>query len=820
MIRIDARQKFIPISFLILFMLLLPVDAFGQLRKMSILAGDPISSGIFLPKVDFPTGDSPCGVFVCDFDGDGKPDMISTNQNSNTISVFHNLGAGRSIASNSFADKVDYEAGANPTYAAIGDLDGDGKPDLVITNYHGNTISVFRNTSTIGHISFEAKVDFGVGNYPMGIGIGDLDGDGKPDLVVVNRNSNTISIFRNTCSVGTINSSSFAPSINFPTGSYPVQVAIGDLDGDGKLDLAVTNSNSNSVSVYRNKSSIGEITVSSFAAKIDFATGQYPIGVALGDLDEDGKLDIVTENFYGNSVSILQSTSTIGAIVSNSFLSKVDLAAGNGPYYVSIADLNGDGKPDIVVANKTDNTISLFQNVSSIGSITNTSFGVKVDLATGVNPITVVSADLNGDGQPDLAVANEASNSLSVFQNIGNLPSPPQDLIAISGGGNVQLKWNRSVDQKFLRYRIYSGTSSPAFAKIDSSTDNANDTTRLISGLTNNMRYYFNVTTVDSFGKESVPSNEVSAIPILPFQILTIKDVPNDQGKSVSIIWKTFETDSVRPFVVSSYNIWRRDTATIWTHIWQLPARSDSLLFVVVPTLFDSTKTNGMHWSVFQVTAHGTDPAQIAYSIVDSGYSIDNLAPNAPTGTQARISGDDVVLRWDRSKDPDFRYFAIYRSSVSGQFPQGLQPYKTTTDTTFADVGAAIGKTFYRISAVDFSGNESGLSPGFTALTEGVDNTDAMPKEYMLYANYPNPFNPSTTIRFGLPERSKVKLAILDTLGKIVAILCDGELDAGYQDVPWRASVASGIYFCRFEAVSLANPSKRFVDVKKMVFLK
>ena len=108
------------------------------------------------------------------------------------------------------------------------------------------------------------------------VAIGDIDGDGKSDLAVANYNSNTVSVFRNISTSGSISTSSFATKVDFATGSYPFSVAIGDIDGDGKSDLAVANYNSNTVSVFRNTSTSGH-TTSSFATKVDFGTGSYPI---------------------------------------------------------------------------------------------------------------------------------------------------------------------------------------------------------------------------------------------------------------------------------------------------------------------------------------------------------------------------------------------------------------------------------------------------------------------------------------------------------------------------------------------------------------
>ncbi|OYU93853.1 MAG: hypothetical protein CFE21_18650 [Bacteroidetes bacterium B1(2017)] len=147
------------------------------------------------------------------------------------------------------AFKVDIATGTNPSSLAIGDLDGDGKLDLAVTNYSSNTVSVYRNIGTNGTVSFATKVDFTTGNNPKSVSIGDIDGDAKPDLTITNYNSNSVSIFRNTCSSGTI---SFASKVDFTTGTNPNSAAIGDLDGDGKPDLAITNEGSNSVSVLRN----------------------------------------------------------------------------------------------------------------------------------------------------------------------------------------------------------------------------------------------------------------------------------------------------------------------------------------------------------------------------------------------------------------------------------------------------------------------------------------------------------------------------------------------------------------------------------------
>ena len=388
-----------------------------------------IDATAFAPAIDFPTGSTPNNVLVGDIDGDGKPDVVVANYNSNTISIYRNTSTSGSIGASSFDDKVDFPTGAGPIGIAIGDIDGDGKPDLVVTNWTSNTISVFRNTSTPGSIttsSFATNVDFPTGTNPSDVVIGDIDGDGKPDLAVTNKNDNTISVFRNTSASGSITASSFASGVVFTTGTYPAYIAIGDIDGDGKLDLAVANNNSSgTVSVFRNTSTSGSITTSSFAASVDFTTGSYPYGVAIGDIDGDGKPELIVTNPGSNTVSIYRNTSTSGSITAGSFDAPVDFTTGTSPYCIVLGDIDGDGKPDLAVTNYSDNTVSVFRNTSTSGSITVGTLATKVDFTIGTNPWGISISDLDGDGKPDLVIADASSNTISVLRNTLAASLPP-----------------------------------------------------------------------------------------------------------------------------------------------------------------------------------------------------------------------------------------------------------------------------------------------------------------------------------------------------------------------------------------------------------
>ncbi|MDZ4120896.1 MAG: VCBS repeat-containing protein, partial [Candidatus Cloacimonadaceae bacterium] len=415
-----------------------------------------ISPSAFAAKVDFTTGSSPQGIAIGDVDGDGKADLVVSNYLSSTVSVFRNTSTTGSITSGSFAAKVDFTTGSYPWGVALGDVDGDGKLDIAVSNYGSNTVSVLRNTSSSGSISFAARVDFVTGAYPYAVAIHDLDGDGKPDLALANYTSSTVSVLRNTSFGGSI---SFAGKVDFGTGSGPKSIAVSDLDGDGKPDLVVGNSGASNVSVLRNTSSSGTI---GFAAKVDFTTGSNAYGVAIGDLDGDSKREIAVSNYGSGTISVLRNTSTSGSITSGSFATKVDFTTGSGPFGIAIAPLDGDSKPDIVVTNSLSNSISVLWNSSTSGNI---SFVAKVDFPTASSPQAIAIGDIDGDGKLELAGTNTGSNSVSVLRNTIPSSSPTVTTNAATNITTTTATLNGTVNANGLTttVRFIYGTTSGVY---------------------------------------------------------------------------------------------------------------------------------------------------------------------------------------------------------------------------------------------------------------------------------------------------------------------------------------------------------------------
>ncbi|HLP38352.1 FG-GAP-like repeat-containing protein [Lacibacter sp.] len=326
---------------------------------------------------------------IADIDNDDKIDVITIDRFNNTMSVYRNTSTGGNI---SFATKNDFTTGQSPRSVSVGDIDGDGKLDIVVSNFVSNTVSVFKNISTSGNISFAPKIDFTTATQPAAISITDLDKDGKSDLIINTVNlDGYVSLLRNTSSSGTI---SFAPKTDLQAAGGSIEeLRTTDVDGDGKFDIILPNFSLHAITIFRNTSTTGNL---SFAPLVNISTFTNPDEIEIGDLNNDGKSDIVVGHYADARVLILRNTSSVGAITFQNDGSHSD---GLAPRGMAINDLDGDGKPDLVV-NTGVLSFSLFKNTSSAGGTVLFNAGVKT--LTGYNS-KVISANFDGDDKPDLA---------------------------------------------------------------------------------------------------------------------------------------------------------------------------------------------------------------------------------------------------------------------------------------------------------------------------------------------------------------------------------------------------------------------------------
>src|SRR5229473_403315 len=283
-------------------------------------------------------------------------------------------------------------AGGTPESVAVGDFNGDGAADLAVANYiAAGTVTVLLGN---GDGSFQAPRAFSTGGrYPFSVAVGDLNGDGRPDLAVVNVSSNSASVLLGN------GDGTFQVPRSFATGGTPISVAVGDFNGDGAADLAAVNITSNNISSLLGN---GDGT---FQMPRSFATGGTPISVAVGDFNGDGRLDLAVANQASDNVSVLLGNGD------GTFQAARSFAAGSFPWSVAVGDFDGDGVPDLVVANQNSSDVSVL-----LGNVDG-AFQVPRSFAAGSTPMSVAVGDFNGDGRLDLAVANRDSNRVSVLIN-------------------------------------------------------------------------------------------------------------------------------------------------------------------------------------------------------------------------------------------------------------------------------------------------------------------------------------------------------------------------------------------------------------------
>jgi len=310
-----------------------------------------------------------------------------------------------------FAEAHNYIVPGGPYSVFCAALNDDRYVDLAVANYEKDTVSILLYDTTI--VDFPTMVWYEVGNGPVSIFCADLDNDLDLDLAVANVHSNNVSILQND------GEGRFTARVDYVVGSYPRSVFSADFNEDEYLDLAVANEFSDNVSILMNK---GDGT---FADTV-YDVGYLPIPLFSADLNNDGYFDLVVGNWGDNTVSILKNNGE------GKFFDRHDYYAGKNPHSVFCADLDADLDLDLVVANDNPNPVN--STVSILENLGDGSFQIIDSIWVLIEPKSVFCADLDGDHDLDLAVANDNSNSVSIAKN--------------KGDGSFQIPFHYSVGDK------------------------------------------------------------------------------------------------------------------------------------------------------------------------------------------------------------------------------------------------------------------------------------------------------------------------------------------------------------------------------------
>ncbi|MGC1961612.1 MAG: VCBS repeat-containing protein [Candidatus Sulfotelmatobacter sp.] len=393
----------------------------------------------FAPAVAYGSGGfSATSVAVADVNGDGKPDLLVANTCASygdcyngTVGVLLGNGDG------TFKPAVTYPSGGyGADFIVVADVNGDGKLDLVVA-HQCVSYSTCATPSSIGVVgvllgngdgTFQPALTYDSGGYlGIAVAVADVNGDGKPDLLV----SNLCASYTTACSSGTVGvllgngNGTFQPAVTYGSGGYNqfgrspelATLAVSDVNGDGKPDILVPNQCASSANC--NNGTVGVLLGNgdgTFQAAVTYDSGgSFPDSVAVADVNGDGRPDLLVANTISFSVSVLLGNGD------GTFQTAVSYYSGEQTWSVTAGDVNGAGKPDLVVPQFSGAVGEVSEVAVLLGNGNGTFQPYLLDLvfpSGGYAAAQAVIADVNGDGKPDLVVVNETPNPQGVYDGV------------------------------------------------------------------------------------------------------------------------------------------------------------------------------------------------------------------------------------------------------------------------------------------------------------------------------------------------------------------------------------------------------------------
>src|SRR5688572_27361758 len=342
---------------------------------------------------------------MCDFDGDKKVDVATASDNYKYINIYPN---GSTVGTIAFPSKIAVNIASLSLHIKCGDLNGDGKPDLIATESGANDkVFILKNGSTgIGNFTFSPPSTITLpGKRPKRIEIADMDLDGKPEVLITSQGSNTVTALVNQSTLASILFSPTPPVDIFIPGAVSTEgLAVEDLNGDRLPEVVTSQFQTNSnVYVIENKSSPGSILTGEVKT---LAVGTPIKNIRVGDLDGDGKADIAFSQLISTSIGTFLNQSTATLAFGSLKVFDTDVT----PWGIDFGDLDGDGKVDIAVASLTKKSLTVLNNKSTPGNL---AFDKFIQPTTYINRHIAVG-DIDTDGKPDIVFTSIDDNNLNI----------------------------------------------------------------------------------------------------------------------------------------------------------------------------------------------------------------------------------------------------------------------------------------------------------------------------------------------------------------------------------------------------------------------
>ncbi|MCS4116057.1 surface protein [Salinibacter ruber] len=651
---------------------------------------------------------------IADVNGDGNEDLLVVGRGENfepTSTLYLGDGGG------GFSEAGTGLTGVQDGSISIADTDGDGDQDLLITGGSANdnpTATLYLGNGTGGFVETGTSLT-GVDNSSSSIA--DVDNDGNQDLLITGRNANgnpSATVYLGDGNGG------FTEAGAGLTGVSNGSTSIADVDGNGDLDLLITGRNGNGTRTATVYLGDGNGDFSEAGASL---TGVDNSSSSIADVNGDGTQDLL---IIGEDASDSPTATLYLGNGSRSFSEAGTGLTGVQDGSTGIADVNGDGDPDVLITGRSENfepTSTLYLGDGS-GGFSEAGTGL-----TGVQDGSTSIADVYGDGDQDLLVTgfDRSNTTATLYENLPGTPPPnkPKSLTAIAAPDTISLTWRASGSADLTKYRIYRST-----APIDSTTGPSGvspldstasgDTTYVDLGAMPGTEYYYRVTAVDTATNESSFSGEARATlqdtepPPAPAGLAAQADTT---GRSqVSLRWSPPGTEDL-----AGHRVYRSTSSFVGAS----GAERIATLSATDSVYTDTTAAVGETFH-YRVTAVDTAANQSSLSEEAVAKPRDKAAlPSPPLSLEAEAKTDSVALTWLASNSADTETYRIYRSdapidSVAG--PSGLVPLDSTTagNTTYVDTTGSPGQRYYyRATAVDEDANESGFSGEATAMPQG-----------------------------------------------------------------------------------------------------
>jgi hypothetical protein len=738
--------------------------------------------------------DYAASVFAADMDGDGDMDIVSASYADDTIAWYENDGA-----ENPTFTAADIATSANGAYSVfVADMDNDGDIDILSASIIDDAIAWYENDGAADPSWTAADIATSA-DGARSVFAADMDNDGDMDIVSASKEDDTIAWYEND---GAANPSWTAADI--ATSADNVRsVFVADMDNDGDMDIVSASYNDDAIAWYEND---GAANPSWTAADIaTSADGAYSIFAA--DMDNDGDMDILSASYNDDAIAWYEND---GA--ANPSWTAADITtSADGAHSVFAADMDHDGDMDIVSASAADNTIAWYENDGAANpswtaaDITTLAYGAE----------SVFVADMDNDGDMDIVSASYNDDTIkwyeAIFNNTPAIAALSDITIEEDEATNVALSAT-DIDGDAITYSAVSDTNAVTVS-VSSSTLTLTPTANWHGVAT------IKVSASDGKAMDST-SFKLTVTPV--DDIAAVQDVTIDEDKSAEVtLTSTFsgtttftavsDTNAVTTSVSSS-TLTLTPTAN-WHGVANIKAYASD------GTSKDST--------TFKLTVTPVQDAPTSFEWVSSALDTINI-------TQSNLT-DTYTLQWDASTDAadgDSINYLVY--AKIGVYPaeEVFDTTSTSVQITYQELVENVFEPFpmlprvtVKITVVATDGIDTVNVTGddrvlFVNRYEYLSTAgEGVPLEFALHENYPNPFNPTTTLRFDLPEVSNLTLTIYNMLGQKVKTFNMQSTPAGYHTITWDATndfgqqVGAGVYLYQLH-------TKDFVKTRKMVLLK